>query len=100
MLTHMISLANVGYGILTPNVIRGHQRSLEVKKSLILNKAPRDPIFGMNSHMISLTHKGYSNLTLNVKSDFYFGFLATLDSEPTLMCMDATHEFPLSFFIV
>ena len=50
MSTHMISLTNTEYGILTLKVIRGHQRSLEVK-------------FGMHTHMISLTNIGYDILT-------------------------------------
>ena len=33
--THMISLTNIGYGILALKVIKGHWRSLEVKKYMI-----------------------------------------------------------------
>ena len=54
----MISTINIGYAILTPEVIRDHWRSQEVKMSSNLKDAPRDPIFGMYTHVISLTYSG------------------------------------------
>ena len=64
--THIISLTNIGYETLTSNVIRGHQRSLEVKKRSKLKCSPRDLIFGMHYHMISLTNISYDILTSKV----------------------------------
>ena len=58
----MIPLIIMTYGILTPIVIRGHLRSLEVKKRSNLKNAPRDTIFGIYTHMIFLTNIGYSIL--------------------------------------
>ena len=40
MNSHMISLTHISYGILTPNFIRGHHRSLEVKKRSNLKMHP------------------------------------------------------------
>ena len=62
--THIISLTNIRYGTFTSKVIRGHQRSLEVKKRSKLKCSPRDFIFGMHYHMISLTNISYDILTL------------------------------------
>ena len=56
--SHIISLTNIVYGILTSKVIRGHQRSLEVKRRSTLKNTPKNSIFGMHTRMISLTkHK-------------------------------------------
>ena len=60
--THMIPLTNISYGILTPIVIRGHLRSLEVKKRSNFKNALSDTIFGIHTHMISLTNIGYGIL--------------------------------------
>ena len=64
--THMISPMNIGYEILTPEVIRGHWRSQEVKMRSNLKNALRDPIFGMHTHVISLTYTGNGILTLKL----------------------------------
>merc|ERR1739842_163103 len=64
--THIISLTNIDYGTLTSKVIRGHQRSLEVKKRSKLKCSPKDFIFGMHYHMISLTNIRYDILTSKV----------------------------------
>ena len=62
----MISLMNIGYGILTPELIRGHWKSQEVKMRSNLKNALRDPIFGMHTHVISPTYTGYSILILKL----------------------------------
>merc|ERR1739842_10574 len=51
---------------LTSKVIRGHQRSLEVKKRSKLKCSPRDLIFGMHYHMTFLTNISYDILTSKV----------------------------------
>ena len=66
MYTYMIPLTNIGYGILTSKVIRGHWRSLDVKKRSNFKNASMDSIFGMHTFMISLTHIGYGVFTPKV----------------------------------
>ena len=59
---HIIFLTNISYDILTSKAIRGHQRSLEVRRSSKLKNTLRDLIFGMHIYMISLTNIGYDIL--------------------------------------
>ena len=59
----MISLTNIGYDILTSEFIRGHWKSLEVKKKSNQKKTLRDFIFAMHTHMKSMTNIGYNILT-------------------------------------
>ena len=66
MHTHVISLTYTGYGILTLKLIRGQQRSLEVKMRSNLKNAPRDPIVCKHTHMISPINIGYDILTTEV----------------------------------
>ena len=61
--THIISLNNISYDGLTSKVIRGHQRSLEVKRRSKLKNTLSESIFGMHTHMISLTNIGCNILT-------------------------------------
>ena len=63
---HMISLTNISYDILTSKVIRGHQRSLEVKRRSNFKNTLRDSIFGMHTHIISLNNIGYDILTSKI----------------------------------
>ena len=63
---HLISLSNREYATLTPEVIRVHWRSQEIKRRSTLKNAPRDPFVGMYNHVISLTYTVYGILTLKV----------------------------------
>ena len=60
---YIISLTSIVYGILTSEVKRGHQMSLEIKIRSNLKCSPREFIFGKHSHMISLTNISYYILT-------------------------------------
>ena len=63
---HIISLTNIVYVILTSKAMRGHQRSLEVKRRSTLKNTLRDYIFGMHTYIISLNDIGYEILTSKI----------------------------------
>ena len=50
---HIVFLSNIGYAILISNIIKGHQRSLEVKKSPHLENTFRDAVLWILIYMIT-----------------------------------------------
>ena len=57
--THMISLINIGYDVLAPEVYGGQKR-LNQKNAL------REPIIGMHTNVVSLTNTGNGILTIKL----------------------------------
>ena len=49
----IVFLSNKGYAILISNIIKGHQRSLEVKKTPYLENAFRDAVLWILIYMIN-----------------------------------------------
>ena len=62
----MDNFTNICYDILNSKVIRGHQRSLEVKRRSNFKNTFRDSIFCMHTHIISLNNIGYDILTSKI----------------------------------